>query len=477
MLGLIRRLLKSESGSNLVYTAVIIVPLIGAVGVGTDAGRGFMVKAKLSQALDAAALAGAKVVHDEALLNQDVDQFFKSNFPNGYMDATVTGPTIQVGEEQDTVTLSASASVPTTFMRIFGINSITVSAETEVTRNTQYLDLVMSIDMSGSMGSSAPGGGTRIEAARNAAIELVNVLYGDEETKGLLKIGLVPWNGKVNITRNGEAYSAGASQWNAVTTFKNPLTGSNQTQVFQPNNSVIPLLSQPPTNWKGCVYARHTNNGVNDDGDTVVGDVNHANGDWVAWEPVGNEGEPQSPGACSAAGGSGSECTPCLSHGITPLVQSKAATLSAVNELVSPTGFTNIAQGLVWAWRVLVPEAPFTDADSDPDGPRTQAIILLTDGEQTQAYGDGYKRTWGSGSSAQNEMNARLLEVAGNIKANGTLIYTIQFANGGGALQALMKQVASEPNAPYYHYAPDAQALKTIFTEVANHLQKLRISK
>ena len=477
MIGLLRRLWKSESGSNLVYTAFIIVPLIGAVGLSTDAGRGYMVKAKLSQALDAAALAGAKVVHDTDLLNQDVNIFFKSNFPDGFMDAVVTGPTVQVDEEEETVTLHASATVPTTFMRIFGINSITVSAETEVSRNTQYLDLVMSIDMSGSMASSAPGGGTRIAAARNAAIELVNVLYGDDETKGLLKIGIVPWNGKVNITRNGEAFNAGASQWNTVPTFKNPLTGSNQSQVYQPNNSSVPLLSQPPSNWKGCVYARYKRNGVNDDGDTVVGTVEHANGDWVAWEPVGNEGEPQSPGQCSAASGTSSECTPCLSHGITPLVQSKTATLAAINELVSPTGFTNIAQGLVWAWRVLVPEAPFTDADPDPDGPRTQAIILLTDGEQTQAYGDGYKRTWGSGSWAQSQMNARLLEVAGNIKANGTLIYTIQFANGGGALQTLMKQVASQPNPPYYNYAPDAQALKTIFTEVANHLQKIRISK
>ena len=477
MFGLIRRLLQSQSGSNLAYTAVIIVPLIGAVGLGTDAGRGFMVKAKLSQALDSAALAGAKVVHDDDMLNQDVNQFFSSNFPNGYLDAVVTGPTITVDDQAETVTLRASATVPTTFMRIFGINQITVSAETEVTRKTSYLDLVMSIDMSGSMGWSAPGGGTRIAAARAAAVELVNVLYGDLETKDLLKIGIVPWNAKVNVTMNGVAYSAGSSQWNSVDSFKNPLTSASQSQVYQPNNTAVPLLSQPPANWKGCVYARYKNNGVADDGDSTPGDFAHANGDWVAWEPIGTEGEPVSPGQCSAAGGSGSECTPCLSHGIVPLAQSKSSTMSSINALIPPTGSTNIAQGLVWAWRVLVPTAPYTQADPDPDGPRTQAIVLLTDGEHVAAYGDGYKRTWGGGSTAQAQMNARLLEIAGNIKAQGILIYTIQFANGGGALQDLMKQVASEPGAPYYHYAPDSNALKTIFTEVANHLAKLRISK
>ena len=478
MFGLIRRLLQSQSGSNLAYTATIIVPLIGAVGIGTDAGRGFMVKAKLSQALDSAALAGAKVVHDDDMLNQDVNQFFKSNFPDGYMEATVTGPTIEVDDQQETVTLKATATVPTTFMRIFGIKQITVSAETEVTRKTQYLDVVLSIDMSGSMSWSAPGGGTRIQAARAAATELVNVLYGDHETKALLKIGIVPWNAKVNVTQNGVAYSPGSSQWTSVASFKNPLTGAIQNQVYQPNNALVPLLSQPPSNWKGCVYARYKNNGVDDDGDTSAGDVNHANGDWVAWEPIGNEGEPQSPGKCSVIPWwSGSECTPCLSHGIVPLAQSKSASMTSIGQLVSPTGSTNIAQGLVWAWRVLVPTAPFTQAETDPDGPRTQAIVLLTDGEHVAAYGDGYKRIWGGGSYGQSQMDARLLEIAANIKAQGILIYAIQFANGGGALETLMKQVASEPNAPYYHYAPDSNALKTIFTEVANHLSKIRISK
>lgn len=482
MFGFIRRLLssrfiKSESGSNLAYTAFIAIPLIGAVGVGTDAARGYLVRAKLSSALDSAALAGAKVVHDQDLLNQDVTYFFNSNFPPNYLDATISGPTIEVDTEAETVTVRASATLPTTFMRIFGLNQVTVSAQTEVSRKTSYLDLVMSIDMSGSMSWGAPGGGTRIEAARNAAVELVNVLYGDMETKGLLKIGIVPWNAKVNVT-NGTAYSAGSSQWVSVTPFKNPVTGSSQSQVYQPNNTVVPLLAQPPANWKGCVYARYSNNGVNDDGDAAVGDVLHANGDWVAWQPIGEEGEPVSGGTCSSVPyWSSSECTPCLSHGIVPLAQSKSATLASINALVSPTGSTNIAQGLVWAWRVLVPAAPFTEADPSPDGDRTQAILLLTDGEHVAAYGDGYARTWGGGSWAQSQMNARLLEIAGNIKAQGILIYAIQFANGGGALQDLMKQVASEPNAPYYHYAPDSNALKTIFTEVANHLSKLRISK
>ena len=61
----------------------------------------------------------------------------------------------------------------------------------------------------------------------------------------------------------------------------------------------------------------------------------------------------------------------------------KSATLAAINELTSPQGTTNITQGLGWSWRVVKPEAPFTEADPNPDGPRQQAIVLLTDGKET----------------------------------------------------------------------------------------------
>ena len=124
-----------------------------------------------------------------------------------------------------------------------------------------------------------------------------------------------------------------------------------------------------------------------------------------------------------------------------------------------------------------MPEAPFTEADPDPDGPRQQAIVLLTDGENFGGNGDGYKTIFGYGSAGRNDMNNRLRQLAANIKAAGVKIYTIQFANSGGPLQSLMKEIASGLDAPYYHYAPDGSTLQTVFQEVANHLSELRLSK
>ena len=74
-------------------------------------------------------------------------------------------------------------------------------------------------------------------------------------------------------------------------------------------------------------------------------------------------------------------------------------------------------------------------------------------------------------------MNHQLKLPAANNKAAEVAIYTIHFANSGGPLQSLMKEIASGPDAPYCHYAPNGSTLQTVFQEVANHLSELRLSK
>ncbi|MEK9646297.1 MAG: hypothetical protein VW547_12210, partial [Alphaproteobacteria bacterium] len=128
------------------------------------------------------------------------------------------------------------------------------------------------------------------------------------------------------------------------------------------------------------------------------------------------------------AAGSGAECTPCFSHGITPLQNTKSAALAVIAALTSPTGTTNITQWFSWAWRVVNPEAPFTETDPDPNGPRQQAIVLLTDGENFAGNGDGYKTLFGYGRGGRAEINNRLRELFANVKASSVKTYAIQFA-------------------------------------------------
>ena len=475
----IRSLARDTRGASAVFVAAAIIPLIGFVGLGTDAARGYLVKARLSQALDAAGLAGAQNAHDATLLNQDIQMYFNSNYPTGFLGSTITGPVYNFDSVNDILTVTASANVPTTFMRVLGFQNITVSASTEVTRKTQYLDVILAMDVSTSMSWSAGGGKTRIQATKESATALVNILYGTAETKPLLKIGLVPWNSKVNVWDQGTTFSSVLTTTQTVPTFKNPVTGANQTTIYFANNSLVPLLSWPSTSWKGCVYARYLNDGIpTNDADVIEGTLSSPQGDWIAWEPIEAEGEP-APGSlnCSSAidPASNGDCRPCSVSGITRLNQSKTTILNAINALVA-NGQTNIPQGLAWGWRALTPAAPYSEADPTPDGERVQAIVLLTDGQNWGGNGDAYKTIWGTGSTMP-EMDARLLTLAANIKATGVIVYVIQFYDGSTTLQALLKQVATGPDTPYYHFAPDPDSLNTVFTEIANHLSELRLSK
>ncbi|HUT49105.1 MAG TPA: pilus assembly protein TadG-related protein [Alphaproteobacteria bacterium] len=470
-----RSLLRDTGGASIVFVAAAIVPMVGFIGLGTDAARGYLVKARLSQALDAAGLAGAQNATDTTLLQQDILMFFNANYPAGFLGSTTTGPTYTYDSVNDKLVVTAVATVPTTFMRVLGFKDMNVSATTEVTRKTQYLDIVLAMDMSGSMNNSAGGGLTRLDATKLSANVLVGILYGTAESKPLLKMGLVPWTSKVKVWIQGQTFFSVLTSDPIVPSFKNPVTGLNQTKIYIPNNSPVPLLSWPLTDWKGCVYARFLNDGdPTNDADIIEGTLTTPQGDWIAWEPIGNEGEPQ-PGGLKCSSGGGTECTACPNVGITPLNQSKTTITNAINAL-SAGGYTNIPQGLAWAWRVLTPGPPFEEAELTPDGPRVQAIVLLTDGQNWAWYGDAYKAIWGTGTPKA-QMDARLLALAANIKATGVIIYVIQFADGSATLQNLLKQVATEPASPYYHYAPDPSSLTTVFTEIANHLSELRLSK
>ena len=624
----VRNFAVDRKGAVAVLVASGVVVMVATVGIATDAARGYLLKARLGQALDAAALAGGRAFFSPTR-DAEIKMYFDANFPPGFMGSTVSGPTIVVDEGAGTVNVTAEATIETTFMKVLKHNTLKVGSSTEVTRETKALDVVIAIDMSGSMDTDlADGTGTRIQAARQAAKDLVDILFGAESFKDLLKIAVVPWNAKVNVTTNGSTYDPDVTYDTVATppitvspTYEHPLTGATVSQHFLANNSSVPLLNRPPGrattytytgsgpgpgpyglkvddlgsknriirrdglgwadqgfavggeititnaensahngtytilriytttvgndtievypdygdrvddstaqvagvyNWPGCVYARYVVDGtvpnetapLNTSNDSSVTFTNSSDPEfgndadtelydktfltpfdtdrkWAAWEPIDGFGEPL-PGSDEcfmSPNDSTSECTVCLSHGVTPLTSTKADVTTAIDELLNPTGTTNIPQGLAWAWRVLMPGIPFNQATANDDltSDRQQAIIILTDGENFGGWGDAYKGVWGRSSASRDEQNERLKTLATKIKDYHNTnpharqaeieIYAIQFAFSSGDLADLMKAVATKPNSPYYHFAPDKAKLQEVFKEVANHLSQLRISK
>lgn len=455
----LREFAADRRGTVITFIAVAIVPLIGALGLATDAARGYMVRSQLSSALDAAALAGGKVMFS-ANRDADIAMFFKANFPDGYMGSTVTGPVISTNADSTKLKLTASAVISTTFMHVLGFQTMTVAAETEVTRAVDMLDLVITIDMSGSMGQPM----TKIAGARDAANTLVGILYGsntvsptytvDSTTYNLLNIGLVTWNAKTNVTINGgPAYNPALTTTVTVPSFTNPVTGVAQTVLYKVNNSPVLFLRDPGVGWKGCVYARYVGDGSNtNDADLQIGSITVGGKYWPAYDPItALEGEPVSGsynnsqthtnwnGTAKSCYGAywndaktdpdlpngvpsqpawwhsavpaittaqSNDCTACLVHGITPLNHMKQTITDAINALTTPAGNTDIPQGLYWAWEVLMPGDPFNEAVATVPFPRQRAIVLLTDGEIVGGNGDAYGGRFGANTGAGTNTNS-----------------------------------------------------------------------
>ena len=156
----LRSIARNEKGVALIYTAVTLTVLLLFTGLAVDGGRGYVVKAQLSKAVDGAALGAARELNS-GNPRRKAEQIFRANFPTNYLGtSSVTDPTADPNfyslstdpvSGVNTVTIRANAVLPTTFMGLANINNMNVTAMGEATR--RMVDLSLVVDVSGSIGS------------------------------------------------------------------------------------------------------------------------------------------------------------------------------------------------------------------------------------------------------------------------------------------------------------------------------------
>jgi Mg-chelatase subunit ChlD len=175
-------------------TAVVLLPL---VGLAIDGGILYLMKAKLSAAVDAAALAGARslsvgmdISSQTASATATSQSFFYANFPNGYWktsNLSLNTVVAQTAYKTRTVTMQASVTVPLTFMRILGQSAATVQAEGQTSRRD--VNMIVVLDRSNSM-ALAGVCDTMVSAARGFIEKFAN---------GRDNIGLITFMESYNV--------------------------------------------------------------------------------------------------------------------------------------------------------------------------------------------------------------------------------------------------------------------------------------
>lgn len=190
-------IVKNERGQTIIIYALVVPILILFAGFAIDAGRLYVVKAKLSTAVDGATLTGMKnLASGQTTATTLATNIFDANYGNGAPTPTVTFPTDVYGDQQ--VQVAATVNVDTLFMRyLSNWATVPVSDTAVATRGKLVMSIVL--DRSGSMcggtktcetGVTGDDGGEALASAvptfvdmfDNSLDEIAEVSFSDNTT-------------------------------------------------------------------------------------------------------------------------------------------------------------------------------------------------------------------------------------------------------------------------------------------------------
>ncbi len=527
----LRRLIRDEGGNTFVIVAAAVIPLMGVVGGGLDLARAHLAKSRLSQACDAAALAGRR-----AMTNDDVEtakpeatKFFNYNFPQGYMETTAFTPAI-TKPERGTIQIAVNTSVPTTIMKIFNSQSLPISVTCQATQNFDNIDIVLVLDTTGSMAQNIDGdmvgdgdSTSKMAALRRAVMGLYDELQSAQTelaAQGLrLRYGIVPYSSAVNVgkliyaknpgymatswtyqSRVGVGYnSSGAYVWNykpVTYDVTNYLAGGTLTAPTGANGANVNFT------WAGCIEERETTASITSttSPDSIPASAKDLDIDlipndnatrWKAYlaDPwSGTRNVYASPvygrntDAESNSGWSPQRACPREAKRLGAMTRSEME--NYVNSLYSDGG-TYHDNGMRWGLRFISPTGIFgTDNPSTFGGrPVKRYIIFMTDGIMDTgstiygSYGIEWlnKRITGGFTSDADQVGRhkqRFLMMCNAAKAKEVSIYSIVFAS---APEDTLSECAS--NDDQYKYVETASELEDTFKEIGKNIGALRLKQ
>ena len=154
------------------------------------------------------------------------------------------------------------------------------------------------------------------------------------------------------------------------------------------------------------------------------------------------------------------------------LVTNKIASINPMNHGYVTETF--IPSGLLWGWNMLTPEQPLDKAVSKATAEQLglrKVLVLMTDGKNSVMVNSaGTNFTAATDATAVNKLTSDLCT---NIKNDGIIIYTVNFAVADAATNSMLKNCASEPT--YYYTASNADQLAAAFDRIGKSLRPVRL--
>lgn len=244
----------------------------------------------------------------------------------------------------------------------------------------------------------------------------------------------------------------------------NKWTATNSTPTVQ--NVWLQASTNPISTWTGCITDR-----------TQPYDTT---GDVTTPFPA-NQYYENSTAYCS------SSSSPTLEP-VIPLSSDWTSLKTAVNAM-QPTGGTNQAVGLAWAWQTLLPGSPVAAPAEVANTTYNRVIIILSDGLNTEdrwpANGNGSTQNTGSGNTQfPGLIDYRQKLLCDNLKnatdSQGNPMYTIYTIQANTSTPAdptstILQYCASSPD-KFYMLTSSSQIVTT-FNAIGTALSKLRVAQ
>ncbi len=187
--------------------AAALFPLLGLIGGGVDIGRGYLAQSRLQQACDAGVLGARKRLGASVAVDGQVptdvaetgQRFFNINFREGIYGTE--NRSFQMTLEDDyAISGEASVDVPTTIMQVFGHETMEVSVECEAILNFSNLDVMMVLDVTGSMRHRNSGDSmSRLDTVKQVIRNFYAQIEASKAPSTEIRYGFVPYNGNVNV--------------------------------------------------------------------------------------------------------------------------------------------------------------------------------------------------------------------------------------------------------------------------------------
>lgn len=177
---------RNEDGAIVGFGIFLFLMILMVGGIGVDVMHSEMKRTRLQHTLDRAILAAADM--DQTRDAQEVveDYFDKSNM-SGYL----TDVEHDTGLNYRTVSATANWTHQTNFMKMVGVDTLSVPASGTAEERIGNLEISMVLDVSGSMGNNS-----RLSNLKIAAKDFVQTM-DDNTEDGTLSISIVPYSAQV----------------------------------------------------------------------------------------------------------------------------------------------------------------------------------------------------------------------------------------------------------------------------------------